>query len=69
MCQASDLRRFIPIFTDVNPSTRPATPTGSACYGLFNIERDIASANRPRSQLASEFAQALKKGFEKYLVR
>ncbi len=50
-------------YRDHNIAIRPFEPA---------IKFDIAilfPANRPRSQLASEFAQALKKGFEKYLVR
>ncbi len=50
-------------YRDHNIAIRPFEPA---------INFDIAilfPANRPRSKLASEFAQALKKGFEKYLVR
>ncbi len=50
-------------YRDHNIAIRPFEPA---------INFDIAilfPANRPRSQLASEFAQALRKGFEKYLVR
>jgi hypothetical protein len=50
-------------YRDHNISIRPFEPA---------IHFDIAilfPANRPRSQLASEFAQALKNGMQKYLVR
>ena len=50
-------------YRDHNIAIRPFEPA---------IMFDIAilfPANRPRSQLASEFAHALKKGFEKYLAR
>lgn len=50
-------------YRDHNIVIRPFEP---AIY--FDIAI-LFPANRPRSQLASEFAQALKKGMRKYLVR